>query len=69
MDLSTIMIGFFAGAFGLAYLVYGKKTANFSYLISGLLLICYPYFINNVFISIGVGVIFLGAPFLLKRFL
>ena len=51
---------------GFAYFVYGKKTVEFLFLISGLALMIYPYFIQDLLISVIIGVLLVIAPFVLK---
>ncbi|MDR3586648.1 MAG: hypothetical protein P4L59_15245 [Desulfosporosinus sp.] len=51
---------------GFAYFVYGKKTVEFLFLIFGLALMIYPYFIPDLVTSVIIGVLLVIAPFVLK---
>ncbi|MDA8442908.1 MAG: hypothetical protein M0Z55_11110 [Peptococcaceae bacterium] len=51
---------------GLAYFVYGKKTTRLIFLIVGLVLMFYSYFIPGVALNVGVGIILALVPFVLK---
>jgi hypothetical protein len=63
MDSNTILIGLFTGAIGLGYFVYGKKQSKAVPLICGMALMAYPYFIENIWILVGIGLILCLAPF------
>lgn len=66
--MGTILVGLLMGAIGMAYFVYGKKTAEFSFLLFGVVLIVYPYFVSNAVLSMVLGIIFILCPFIIKRF-
>ena len=66
MDASTLLIGMFAGAIGLGYFVYGKKQAQVVPMICGIALMVYPYFIANIWVLVGLGLVFCLAPFFIK---
>jgi hypothetical protein len=61
------MIGIFAGCFGLAYFVYGKRQAKLLPLVCGIGLCVIPYFIENITILILVCLALIIAPFIIKR--
>ncbi len=62
----TLLFSFFISSVGLAYFIYGKKRIEFNFLLAGLLLMIYPYFISNLFLSILIGLILSVLPFLAK---
>jgi hypothetical protein len=66
MDANTLIVGLVAGAFGMVYLAYGKKQAKLTYVICGVLLIAYPYFTDNIWILLVVGLALAVAPWVLK---
>ena len=57
------MVGLVAGAIGAAYFIYGRRTARFAPLISGLLLFIYPYFVDGLLWQCVVGAVLVAAPF------
>lgn len=61
--MSTLIIGFIAGVFGMAYFVYGKRQQKFSPMLCGVLLGVYPYFTDNPYILTLVGAALLAVPF------
>jgi hypothetical protein len=62
--MANLLLGLFAGAFGMGYFVYGKKEQKAVPMISGALLCLYPYFVDNFWWSLFVGASLLAAPFL-----
>lgn len=48
MDATSLVIGVVAGAFGMGYFAYGKSQQLAMFMISGIMLCIYPYFVDNV---------------------
>ena len=63
MSMTTIVIGLLAGLIGSAYFMYGKKTANFKMLFSGIGLCVVPYFIGNTILLVLACLAIAAAPF------
>lgn len=55
MDGSSIVIDFLAGLFGFAIFVYGKRASRLPHLVAGVLLMVYPYVIDDPRIAAAVG--------------
>lgn len=66
MDISTVVIGFIAGAIGLGYFIYGKKQARVIPLIAGAGLMFVPYLIENWILLGLVCVFLLVLPWVVK---
>ena len=66
MDL---LLGVLIGAVGLAYFVYGKKAADMAFMLAGLIMCAYPYFVSSASAVIGIGLALMVAPFVVRRFL
>ena len=62
---ASIFIGIIAGAFGVAYFVYGKKQAKLVPMVSGVLLCVYPYVFESVLWLVVIGLALIAAPFLI----
>jgi len=62
---ASLFIGILAGAFGVAYFVYGKKQARIVPLVSGVLLCVYPYFFDSVLWLVLIGLALIAAPFVI----
>ena len=63
-----LFVGVFMSAVGLGYFIYGRKTSEFYFLVAGLILMIYPYFLKDVVVIGIIGLVLILAPFLLKRF-
>jgi hypothetical protein len=63
--VDNLVIGLIAGAFGVGYMMYGKRQTKFVPLIAGILLCAYPYFVEGwLWLSI-IGAVLLAAPFVI----
>jgi hypothetical protein len=62
-SLTTIVVGIITGAFGVGYIMYGRRQTKFVPLIAGLFLCAYPYFIDSLAWICIVGAALLAAPF------
>jgi hypothetical protein len=66
MNSTTLLISVFAGCFGMAYFVYGKRQAKVIPLLSGICLCVIPYFIENTTINLLACLALIIAPFIIK---
>jgi hypothetical protein len=66
MDANTLIVGLIAGAFGMVYLAYGKKQSRLVYMVCGVLLMAYPYFIDNIWLLLIIGLALAIAPWVIK---
>ncbi len=63
MAVNGLVVGVISGAFGMAYLVYGKRQSKIAPVVAGVLLCIYPYFTENLFAQCAIGALLLAAPF------
>ena len=63
--MANLLIGIIASAFGVAYIVYGRRQTKFVPLIAGVSLCAYSYFIDSWVWLCVVGVLLLAAPFVI----
>ena len=61
----ALVFSFIISTVGFAYFVYGKKTVNFLFLVAGLILMIYPYFIEELLAAVIIGIILVLAPLIL----
>ena len=61
--MDSLVVGFIAGVFGMAYFVYGKRQSKITATIAGVMLCVYPYFIDSLLWLCVVGGLLLIAPF------
>ena len=67
MDTTVLLLGVLFSSIGLGYFIYGKKQHHSMALICGIVLMIYPYFIDNIALLIGVGLVLMTIPKWLKR--
>lgn len=61
-----LWISFLISTIGLGYFIYGKKAVRYSFLIGGLVLMIYPYFVPGLPLLLLIGLVLLVVPFLLR---
>ena len=66
-SVTNILVWIITGTFGLAYFVYGKKQGKMIFMITGIVLMVYPYLFSNSIVLIIIGVILLPLPFVFKE--
>jgi hypothetical protein len=54
------------GSIGLGFLIYGKKQRAVVPLVCGLALMLFPYFVSNVIVLVGMGVLLIALPYFLR---
>jgi hypothetical protein len=63
---SQLLWGLLFGSIGLGFFIYGKKQRVVVPLVCGLALMVYPYFVSNVTLLVGVGVVLIVIPYFLR---
>jgi hypothetical protein len=58
----TLFFGLLFGAIGGVYLAIGRRQHEATWLISGFLLMVYPYVFSNAFVIVLVGVLIAAFP-------
>jgi hypothetical protein len=54
------------GSIGLGFFIYGKKQRAVVPLVCGLALMLFPYFVSNVMLLVGIGVLLIALPYFLR---
>jgi hypothetical protein len=67
MDDLPLFVGLFSGAFGFAYLMYGKKRERKVMMASGIVLLVYPYLISNHALLLLIAAVFILLPILVRH--
>ncbi len=59
LDGNSILASLFIGLIGAALFIYGRKQGRLPYMLAGVVMAIYPYFITNVpaMFAVAVGVI------------
>ena len=63
---AVLLWGLLFGSIGFGFFLYGKKQKAVVPLITGIALCVIPYFIANVYILIGVGVVLMAIPYFVR---
>lgn len=66
LDPNSFLVEMLAGAVGAGYLLYGRKQSQPVPLICGVALIAYPYFVDNIWLRLGIGVALCLAPYFIR---
>ncbi len=61
-----LMWGMLFGAIGFGFFLYGKKQRAVVPLITGIVLCVFPYFIENVYVLVGVGLLLVAIPYFVR---
>ena len=63
---AVLMWGMLFGAIGFGFFLYGKKQRTVVPLITGIVLCVFPYFIENVYVLVGVGLLLVAIPYFVR---
>lgn len=66
MSITLVIGGYIISIIGLGYFLYGKKASNFSALISGIIMMIYPYFIESIIVLFVMALLLIVLPFYIK---
>lgn len=68
MDGTYVFFSIFFSIIGLSYFAYGKKQSAY-FMVSGIILMIYPYAVSGNALLIILGVVFTALPFILDKFM
>jgi hypothetical protein len=60
--MMTLMFGVIFGAIGGVYIALGRRNHDPTYLVTGFLLIIYPYIFSSALAIIAVGLLLMAVP-------
>ena len=66
MNTSTLLAGIVFGAVGTVAFIYGKKQSEMRIMIIGVLLLVYPYLIENAIAQWVIGALLTAALFIFR---
>jgi hypothetical protein len=67
MSAADLLWGVLFGSLGLAYFVYGKKQGAPVPLLCGIALMLFPYFVSNLWLMVGIGLVLAALPYFLRN--
>jgi len=66
IDTASLLWGLLFGSIGLGYFIYGKKQNHTVALLSGIGLMVFPYFIDNAWVLVAVGLVLMAVPYFFR---
>jgi hypothetical protein len=64
---ASLLWGLLFGSIGLGYFIYGKKQRSIVPLVCGFALMLFPYFVPNIMLLVGMGVLLVIIPYFLRE--
>ena len=65
MTTSSLLFSMLFGSIGFGYFLYGKKQLRYAALLAGVVLMIYPYFVNNTYALVVIGLGLMAVPYFL----
>ena len=65
---TSLFLSLFFSTVGAGFFLYGKRQSEIWFMLAGLLLCVYPYFISNTRLMSAIGTALLAVPFIARRF-
>jgi hypothetical protein len=69
LDTASFVASLVVSSIGFVVFMYGRKQERLPQVLTGLVLMGYPYFVPNVAVMIGIAVVLLGGLWAALRFL
>jgi len=67
MNTADLLWGVLFSSIGLGYFIYGRRQSRTVPLVSGVVLMVYPYFMPNTVTLVVIGAIFVAVPYFVRR--
>jgi predicted membrane protein len=64
---SLLLWGLLFSSIGLGFFIYGRRQRVVVPLVCGLALMVFPYFVANVALLVGIGIVLITIPYFLRR--
>ncbi|MBI1368305.1 MAG: hypothetical protein GC162_06590 [Planctomycetes bacterium] len=62
-DMNSILVSLLFGSIGMGMFLYGKQRVELNYVIIGILLMVYPYFVPGALLMFTIGLALTAVPF------
>jgi len=66
-DVSTLAAGIVVSGVGFVLFSYGRKMGRFPQLLTGLVLVVFPYFVSNMWLMFGIAAVLCGLLYVATR--
>jgi len=67
MNTAELLWGVLFSSIGVGYFMYGRRQGKTIPLLSGVVLMVYPYFMPNTAALVIIGAIFVAVPYFVRR--
>ena len=67
LDANSLIAGFLVSGVGFVFFSYGRKMSRFPHVITGLVLMVFPYFVGNILAMFGIAALLCGLLYLATR--
>lgn len=67
INTALLYWGLLFGSIGIGFFIFGKRQGKVVPLISGLMLIVFPYFVANTWLLVGIGSALIALPYFIRR--
>ena len=67
MNEAGLLWGVLFSSIGVGYFIYGRRQGKTIPLLSGVVLMIYPYFMPNTIALVVIGAIFTAVPYFIRR--
>jgi predicted membrane protein len=64
---TTLLWGLLFSSIGLGFAIYGRRQRAVVPLLCGIALMVYPYFVANVVLLVGIGIVLIAIPYFVRR--
>jgi hypothetical protein len=62
MNTAVLLWSVLFSSIGVGYFIYGKRQQRFGTLFAGMALFIYPYFVDNVYLLVAIGIGLMVVP-------
>ena len=66
MTASILFASLIWGSIGLGYFIYGKKQSKVIPFVCGVVLMVFPYFIDNTILLVAIGAVVIAVPYFVR---
>jgi hypothetical protein len=66
-DASTLIAGFVVSGIGFVLFSYGRKMGRAPHVVTGIVLMVFPYFVPTVLLMFGIAALLCGALYMAAR--
>ena len=66
VDSSNLFLSLFISTVGFAYFVYGRKRPSYPFMLTGVVMMGFSYFLDSLWLSLLIGIVLAAVPFFMR---